>query len=102
MDALIFIDTNILLDFYRYPQGSAVLPILSHIDANHEKIITGNQVEMEFKKNRQKVILDSIGFLKGPKWEAFKVPVILSETQPAEIISKFRFSSNYNPFNVEV
>ncbi len=88
MDALIFIDTNILLDFYRYPQGSAVLPILSHIDANHEKIITGNQVEMEFKKNRQKVILDSIGFLKGPKWETFKVPVILSETQPAEIISK--------------
>lgn len=88
MDALIFIDTNILLDFYRYPQGSAVLPILGHIDANHEKIITGNQVEMEFKKNRQKVILDSIGFLKGPKWETFKVPVILSETQPAEIISK--------------
>lgn len=88
MDALIFIDTNILLDFYRYPQGSAVLPILGHIDANHEKIITGNQVEMEFKKNRQKVILDYIGFLKGPKWETFKVPVILSETQPAEIISK--------------
>lgn len=90
MDALIFIDTNILLDFYRYPQGSAVLPILGHINANHEKLITGNQVEMEFKKNRQKVILDSIGFLKGPKWESFKVPVILSETQPAEIISKNR------------
>lgn len=88
MDALIFIDTNIFLDFYRYPQGSAVLPILSHIDGNHEKIITGNQVEMEFKKNRQKVILESIGFLKGPAWEAFKVPVILSEEQPAKEISK--------------
>lgn len=90
MDALIFIDTNIFLDFYRYPQGSAVLPILSHLDTNHDKIITGNQVEMEFKKNRQKVILDSIGLMKGPQWETFKVPVILSETQPAEAISKNR------------
>ncbi len=88
VDALIFIDTNILLDFYRYPQGSAVLPILSHIDANHNKIITGNQIEMEFKKNRQKVILDSLGFLKGPEWGSFKIPVILSQAQPAVAISR--------------
>lgn len=88
MDALIFIDTNIFLDFYRYPQGSAVLPILGHIDASHKKIITGNQVEMEFKKNRQNVILKSLGQLKGPTWDAFKVPVILSETQPAQAILK--------------
>jgi PIN domain-containing protein len=90
MDTLIFIDTNILLDFYRYPQGSAVLSILAHIDGNHDKIITGNQVEMEFKKNRQKVILESIGSLKGPKWETFKIPVIMSEAQPAQIITRSR------------
>ena len=50
MSALVFIDTNILLDFYRYPRGSAILQVLDHIDKNREKIITSTQVEMEYKK----------------------------------------------------
>ncbi len=86
MDTLIFIDTNILLDFYRYPRGSAVLSALEHIDKNQKIIITGNQVEMEFKKNRQKVIIDSIKEMKGPKWETFKIPVILGDSKPAKAI----------------
>lgn len=90
MDSLIFIDTNILLDFYRYPQGSAVPGVLKLIDDNHDLLVTGNQVEMEFKKNRQKVILSSIAQMKGPKWDAFKIPVILSEGQAASIIDKNR------------
>jgi len=92
MDALVFIDTNILLDFYRYPQGSAVLSILNHIDKNHPILITGNQVEMEFKKNRQKVILESIASLSGPKWDTFKVPVILSDEKAATLINKSKDS----------
>lgn len=90
METLIFIDTNILLDFYRYSQGGAVLPVLKHIDKSHDKIITGNQVEMEFKKNRQKVILSSLGMLKEPKWESLQIPVFLSEAQSAQVISKNR------------
>lgn len=86
MDTLIFIDTNILLDFYRYPRGSAALSALEHIDKNQKIIITGNQVEMEFKKNRQKVIIDSIKEMKGPKWETFKIPVILGNSKPAKAI----------------
>lgn len=86
MDTLIFIDTNILLDFYRYPRGSAALSALDHIDKNQGIIITGNQVEMEFKKNRQKVIVESIKEMKGPKWETFKIPVILERSKPAKAI----------------
>lgn len=90
MSSLIFIDTNILLDFYRYPRGSAILSVLDHIDKNHDKIITTTQVEMEYKKNRQKVILSSLSEMKGPKWDSFKLPVILSEAQAASSIEKDR------------
>lgn len=86
MSSLIFIDTNILLDFYRYPRGSAVLPVLDHIDKNHDKIITSTQIEMEYKKNRQRVILGSMSEMKGPKWDSHKLPVILSDTQAAQSI----------------
>jgi len=88
MDTLIFIDTNIMLDFYRYPQGTAVLSILKHIDRNHDRIISGSQVEMEFKKNRQTVILKSISEMKKPSWETLKTPVILSEAKPIRIIER--------------
>lgn len=90
MSALVFIDTNILLDFYRYPRGSAILTVLEHIDKNHDKIITSTQVEMEYKKNRQKVIVNSMTEMKGPKWDSFKLPVILSEAQAAKSIENGR------------
>jgi predicted nucleic acid-binding protein len=90
MSALVFIDTNILLDFYRYPRGSAILPVLDHIDKNHSKIITSTQVEMEYKKNRQKVIVNSMTEMKGPKWDSFKLPVILSGSQAAQSIENDR------------
>ena len=90
MSALVFIDTNILLDFYRYPRGSAILPVLEHIDKNHDKIITSTQVEMEYKKNRQKVIVASMTEMKGPKWDSYKLPVILSGAQAAKSIETDR------------
>ena len=90
MSALLFIDTNILLDFYRYPRGSAILSVLEHIDKNHDKIITTTQVEMEYKKNRQKVIVSSLSEMKGAKWDSYKLPVILSEAQAAATIEKNR------------
>lgn len=90
MSALIFIDTNILLDFYRYPRGSAILSVLDHINKNHDKIITSTQVEMEYKKNRQKVIVASLSEMKGPKWDSFKLPVILLESQAAQSIENDR------------
>ena len=88
MDTLIFIDTNILLDFYRIRGGDVGLSLLSHIDKHHDKIITGNQVEMEFKKNRQKVLLESINRIKNPEWAGLSPPAFLSEAQPVKVIQK--------------
>lgn len=88
IDSLIFIDTNILLDFYRVRAGGTGLSILKHIDQNHERIITGSQVEMEYKKNRQKVIQESLGQIKAPDWNAAKTPAFLSEAQAVQAIEK--------------
>jgi hypothetical protein len=47
---LIFIDTNILLDFYRVRRDGVGLGLLEKIGDHHDRIITGSQVEMEYKK----------------------------------------------------
>jgi len=85
---LIFIDTNIFLDFYRIRGDVGGLSFLNHIDKNHDQIITSNQVEMEYKKNRQRVILKSLGRLKTPDWSGLAPPAFLSDAQPAKIIAR--------------
>lgn len=86
LDALIFIDTNILLDFYRVRGGSG-LGLLEKIGEHHDIIITGSQVEMEYKKNRQRVILESLNRLKTPDWGGLTPPAFLSDAQPAKVIT---------------
>jgi hypothetical protein len=86
LDALIFIDTNILLDFYRIRKSDVKLSYLDLINKNHLRIITGSQIEMEFKKNRQAVILESISQLKTPDWNSLTPPAILRNSQPVSII----------------
>lgn len=87
--ALIFIDTNIFLDFYR-TRGSVVGGMLDHIDGNHERIITTLQVEMEYKNNRQGVILEAIDSLKKTQWNPLVIPAFLEDAKPAEIIERNR------------
>ena len=65
-EPLLFIDTNIFLDFYRV-RNDAGISLLSRIDKLHASIITTCQVEMEFKKNRQRVINESVAGLKAPE-----------------------------------
>lgn len=62
-DPLIFIDTNVLLDFYR-ARNDLGLAMLQKIDVARGKIITTYQVEMEFKKNRQAAFGESLSGLK--------------------------------------
>ncbi len=88
MDNLIFIDTNILLDFYRVRGGETALSLLKHIDGHHGKIIISSQVEMEYKKNRQRVILQSLNMIKTPDWGGLAAPAFLSEAKPIDIIKK--------------
>lgn len=85
---LIFIDTNIFLDFYRVRGKDAALGLLQHIDDNHNIIIGTMQVEMEFKKNRQRTIAESLKQLE-PNWGALsQIPSFLLEAQPAEMVEK--------------
>lgn len=56
----VFIDTNIFLDFYR-ANNEATLRLLERLKPHRDFIISTYQVEMEFLKDRQKVLLESLG-----------------------------------------
>ena len=64
LDAYIFIDTNILLDFYRIRRTDISMKYLEEIEKHKDLIISTSQVEMEYKKNRQLAILESISEVK--------------------------------------
>lgn len=86
IDALIFIDTNILLDFYRIRKSDISLKYLEEIEKHKELLILTNQVEMEFRKNRQKVILEALTEVKKISAGSLNVPTILIEAKPVEMI----------------
>ncbi len=88
LDSLIFIDTNIYLDFYRIRKSDISLKYLSEIEKYKDKIITSSQVEMEFKKNRQSVILQSIKQLNNWQKPHLSVPTIISDAKAAEMFEK--------------
>ena len=62
---LLFVDTNIWLDFYR-ARTEAGLALLTHLEKVSDKLIVHYQVEMEYKKNRQAAIIEGIQELKPP------------------------------------
>ena len=82
---LVFIDTNIFLDFYRARGSRDKLSILELIDDHHDRIITGDQVRMEFSKNRQRVILESVQGIK--LGTSLSVPSILAEAKQTKEIA---------------
>ena len=90
MDALLFIDTNILLDFYRDRKSDISMKFLEQIEACKDRLILGSQIEMEYKKNRQHVILESLGKFGAPDWGKLSAPALVSETQAAGMINKHR------------
>lgn len=101
-NALIFIDTNILLDFYRIRKSDISLKYLELIDKHKDKVITTSQVEMEFKKNRQSALLENIVKLKNESTEGF--PAILSQAKAADIIirRKKELSVQYNKLKAKI
>lgn len=90
MNALIFIDTNIFLDFYRIRNSEVSMSYLKLINEHRNSIITGSQVEMEYKKNRQSVIVESQGRFKNPDWNNLSVPALLSEESEALKLNELR------------
>jgi predicted nucleic acid-binding protein len=88
LDALIFIDTNILLDFYRIRRTDVSLKYLELIEKHKDQLIVTSQVEMEYKKNRQSAILESITEVKKINNVNLSVPAILSDSKAVEMIKK--------------
>jgi hypothetical protein len=90
MDALLFIDTNILLDFYRDRKSDIGMKFLEQIEACKDRLILGSQVEMEYKKNRQVAIIETLGKFGSPDWGKLTTPALVSELQAAKMIAKHR------------
>ena len=88
LDALIFIDTNILLDFYRIRRTDVSLKYLELIEKHKDQLIVTSQVEMEYKKNRQSAILESITEVKKINNVNLSVPAILSDSKAVKMIKK--------------
>lgn len=80
MTKLLFIDTNIYLDFYRI-QNEVKASFLEHLEAIGENLIVTDQVEMEFMKNRQSTILQGMEELKDPG--KISVPSLLKNDESA-------------------
>ena len=85
-DALIFIDTNIFLDFYRIRKSEVSMKYLEEIEKHVDLIITTSQVEMEFKRNRQNVILESIVEVNKINNINIAIPAILSDLEAVDSI----------------
>jgi hypothetical protein len=82
---LLFIDTNIWLDFYR-ARNEAGLKLLSHTEAVKDRLIVTFQLEAEFKKNRQTAILEGMQELKAPPH--ISRPGIFSDTKATKALTK--------------
>lgn len=83
LDAIIFIDTNIFLDFYRIRNSDVSMKYLEEIEKHKDIIITSSQIEMEFKKNRQVVIIDAVSEFRKIKNINLTIPQILQDTKNA-------------------
>jgi hypothetical protein len=88
IDALLFVDTNIMLDFYRIRKSDISLKYLEQLEACKKRLIIGSQVEMEYKKNRQKVILESLKQYSTPDWNKLSTPALVSGLQASKMIEK--------------
>ena len=62
--------------------------MLDLIEAHKDLLITGSQVEMEYKKNRQRVILEALAAQKTPDWSGLTSPAFLADAKPARAITK--------------
>lgn len=83
MPKLLFIDTNIYLDFYRI-RNDVKTSFLEHLEAIKDSLIVTDQVEMEFKKNRQKAILEGMKELKSQK--KIDIPSVLKNDKSAKAL----------------
>lgn len=75
---LIFVDTNVFLDFYRIP-GERAKRQLEGLLRHRESLIVSEQVHMEYLKSRQKVISDGLKNIK--RASLTNVPSLIAESK---------------------
>jgi hypothetical protein len=84
---LLFIDTNIWLDFYR-AQNEAYVGMLGKVEGIKEKVIVTHQLETEFKKNRQAVILSTVKLLQEHYPKRVPSVGVLAQAQQFKMLGK--------------
>ena len=89
----IFVDTNIFLDFYR-GNKEANLTLLRKLESVKESIICTYQVEMEFKKNRQAVILKTLRDIKFDP--DVSLPAIFHDSSTRDSLDKLKKDAQKN------
>jgi len=90
LDTLLFVDTNVLLDFYRIKKSDVSTKYLEQLEACKDRLILGSQVEMEYKKNRQRVIVEAMNAFSGPDWSRMTPPALVAELQATKTLEKHR------------
>lgn len=88
LDALLFVDTNVLLDFYRIRNSDISLEYLKQLEACKDRLIITSQIEMEYKKHRQETIIDSLNSFGSPDWSRLSGPAIVADLQAMKMIGK--------------
>ncbi|MCP9836388.1 DUF4935 domain-containing protein [Cyanobium sp. N.Huapi 1H5] len=88
LDELLFVDTNVLLDFYRIRNSDISLEYLKQLEACKDRLIITSQVEMEYKKNRQEAIIESLNSFGSPDWNKLSGPAIVADLQAMKMIGK--------------
>jgi len=88
LDALLFVDTNVLLDFYRIRNSDISLEYLKQLEACKDRLIVTSQVEMEYKKHRQETIIESLNSFSPPDWNKLTGPAIVADLQAMKMIGK--------------
>jgi hypothetical protein len=82
---LLFIDTNIWLDFYR-ARNDVGLRLLKHAENLKNSLIVTYHLEAEFKTNRQAAILEGMRELKAP--QSVARPGIFSDAKASLVMAK--------------
>lgn len=88
LDTLLFVDTNVLLDFYRIRKTDISTKYLEQLEVCKDRLIVGSQIEMEYKKNRQRVIVESLNNFTAPDWGKLTVPALVADLQATKMIDK--------------
>jgi hypothetical protein len=82
---LLFVDTNIWLDFYR-ARTEAGLSLLNHLEKVSDRLIVHYNLEMEYKRNRQSAILEGMQELKAPS--PISRPGLFSDAKAAKAMQE--------------